>query len=197
MHRILFVVILYMVCLTGIAEAQVVVPSKKNKNWGVFNITQIGYNRGVGKIKGDNYVFLNRGSVFRLRTTFGYFLKPTVSLGLGFGLDGYHNPGYNTAPLVADVRYYLNPTGNSLFFSGNLGYSLKLAEPFAQGIYTSANMGFRSILGKQTHLLLSAGIDGHQIKDAVFYVYDPNRGFERVETNIWLQSISFNAGFLF
>ena len=172
-------------------------PAKKNKNVGLFNITEIGYNRGIGQATfRPDVVVDNQGTVNRLRTTFGYFLRPDVSVGLGFGLDGYHDPSYNTAPLVADVRYYHHPTGNSLFVAGNTGYALKLGAGFEQGITAGLHVGYRLILGRSTHLVFSAGPDTQQLRDARILVIGPT-SFEEIESTIWLKSLSFNAGFLF
>lgn len=185
-------------CLPEQAAAQsAAVGEKKNKNSGWFNVTQLGYSRGFGTARfRDDVVVRNGGYVGRLRTTFGYFVTPHTSVGLGFGLDGYHNPGYNTAPLVADARYYWNPTGNSPFVAANAGYSLGLARAFQRGAVGSANAGYRFIWGRRTHLLVSAGVDVHQIKEARILVFTPS-AFERVQNNIWLQSLALNAGFLF
>ena len=172
-------------------------PVKKSKNTGLFNITQIGYNAGVGQATYRSDVVLDyRGSVNRFRTTFGYFLNPAVSVGLGFGLDGYHEPSYNTAPLVADVRYYFQPTGNSLFVTGNVGYALKLGAGFERGVTTGLHVGYRVIAGRSTNLLFSVGPEAQQIQDARINVVGPG-SFEQIASTIWLKSISFNAGFLF
>lgn len=197
-HRLSLVAGLILLLSRPCAAQSTPTPEKKNKNSGVFNITQIGYNQGIGNTRyRDNAEFRNRGYVNRLRTTFGYFVNPNVSLGLGFGLDGYHSPGYNTAPLVADARYYWRPAGNSPFVALNAGYSLKLDYPFEEGMMGSANAGYRFIWGRRTHILLSAGLDLHQIKDARVIIFTSPTSAERFQADIWLKSLSFNAGFLF
>ncbi|MBT9391848.1 hypothetical protein KLP40_01625 [Hymenobacter sp. NST-14] len=176
---------------------QSAVDSKKDRNAGFFNITQIGHNRGIGQYSfRSDAVFQNRGYVNRLRTTLGYFLCPAFSVGLGVGLDRYENPGYNTASLVTDFRYYTRPTASSVFAVATAGYLLLLSNQFAPGATGGLGVGYRFILGRGTHLLLSTGLETHQIRDARLFLLGPT-SVETLQSNLWLKSVSFNTGLLF
>lgn len=43
-----------------------------------------------------------------LRFYLGYYITKNMVLNAGFGLDGYQNPGSNTAPLVLQAKYHFN-----------------------------------------------------------------------------------------
>jgi len=166
------------------------------KHSGFYNITQAGYNSGFGKFNlEENFESQNNGYLVRLRTIFGYFLSDKFSLGLGFGLEGYHSPTYNLAPLILDARYYLKGNEKGLFFNANSGYSLKFSDSFEKGFINSINTGYKIIIRNKIHLLPSIGIDFHQIKNDEFTFITP-QGVESKNVSFWLKSVSFNLGIL-
>lgn len=162
----------------------------KQKKSKFYNITEVGYGHGIGKInlKKSNQKINNDGYSVRLRTQFGYFLNDQFSCGLGFGLDGYHNFTANTAPLFLDVRYYTNPNPQSFFIFSNLGYSIPLSDNFEQGFMGGVALGKR-VSTRKLILLPSIGINIQQVKDIPYFTF----GTE----NFNLMTISFNLGLLF
>lgn len=167
-------------------------------NKGVFNITELGYNRGLGHINySDGIKVKNSGYVGRFRTIFGYFVNPKFSLGIGAGLDGYHNPSYNTFPLLVDARYYFKIGDLSPFINVDIGYSLKLGAPFEEGIYSGVGVGYKFLQDKKINLLINTGIDFHQIKDARLIAINYPYQYETIRSTVVLTSIFFKFGILF
>lgn len=74
--------------------------SLERKKSNLYNITEIGYGTGIGKINFESIDSKTRydGYFYRLRTQFGYIFTDRLTGGIGFGLDGYHNFTANTAP---------------------------------------------------------------------------------------------------
>lgn len=97
---------------------------------GFFNLTRLGYHNitsversvatsGLGTTATD---LPTSGSyVGSLNNITGYFITNRLSLGLGFGLDGMHNPNLNSLPVFLDVRGYLAKSDNSLYGYLNVG----------------------------------------------------------------------------
>lgn len=169
------------------------------KTGNFFVIVQAGYNIGVSNIKINNNASLkNNVRMYRIRAIAGYFVTPRLSLGLGAGLDGFHEPSYNTMPATADVRYFFGTSPNHPFVNLNTGYSIKVGENFKSGLYEGLSIGYIFSKRRKTPLLLSAGIDFHQINESTFYLYDQQRqSFDYVQSNIWIKSVSFNLALLF
>lgn len=97
---------------------------------GFFNITRIGYHHitsiersvatsGFGTTATD--LPTNGSYVGSLNNITGYFITNRLSLGIGVGLDGMHNPNLNALPVFLDVRGYLAKSDNSLYSYINVG----------------------------------------------------------------------------
>ena len=95
-----------------------------NKNKGYFNITKIGYInvtelRQEIFIPGEGNFFsepdADNSHVWSLQTINGYFILPYFSLGIAIGLDGYHNPNFNTLPVMLDIRTYMTDEEDSFY----------------------------------------------------------------------------------
>lgn len=57
-----------------------------------------------------------------LNVVLGYFVIPQrLMLGVGFGLDRYENPGFNSVPLYGDVRFYWTDERNVPYLNVSLG----------------------------------------------------------------------------
>ncbi len=185
MRRYYFITIsMFICCISVFGQA---VKQKKSK---FYNITEVGYGHGIGKInlKKSNQKIDNNGYLVRLRTQFGYFLNDQFSCGLGFGLDGYHDFTANTAPLFFDARYYTNSIPQSFFILSNFGYSVPLANNFEQGFMGGIAIGKR-ISTRKLILLPSIGINIQQVKN----IKDFTIGTEDFN----LVTISFNLGLMF
>lgn len=169
----------------------------KNKESKFYNITEIGYGHGVGKMnfKDVNLKIQNESSYFRIRTQFGYFFSEKISLGLGVGLDGYHDYTFNTAPLFVDMRYYFKSQPQTFFVFSNLGYAIPLDNNFEQGIMGGVSLG-RKISTRKLILLPSIGVNVQQLQDIGYYVFSQSQASSFGE-NITLMSIQFNLGLMF
>lgn len=169
----------------------------KRKESKVFNITEIGYGHGFGKInfKDVNLKIQNESSYFRLRTQFGYFFSEKLSLGIGMGLDGYHDYTFNTAPLFVDARYYFSPQPQTFFVFTNLGYAIPLASNFEQGIMGGISFG-RKISTRKLILLPSIGVNVQQLQNIGYYAFSQSQA-SSFGDNITLMSIQFNLGLMF
>lgn len=166
----------------------------RTKQSKLFNITEVGYGNGLGKIdlKKIALKVQNESHYFRLRTQFGYFIDNNFSVGLGIGLDGYHNYTFNTAPLFVDVRYYFNSQPQTFFIFSNLGYALPLANNFEQGLMGGISIG-RKMSSRKLLLLPSIGVNIQQLKDVGYDLYTLSND----HGNIKLMSLQLNLGLMF
>lgn len=157
-----------------------------------------GYLVGIGNINYDDRVtFVNQSEAFRLRASFGLFLDPKTSIGIGLGLDGYHNPAHNTLPVFFELRRFLRTNNNSLFAFLNLGTAIEISQEFEKGLYFSSGLGYL-INRKKIKLLPSIGINIQNIGDGRVILIDlTTNQMETIITKIALSSISFNLGIQF
>ncbi len=139
------------------------------KNKGYFNITKIGYItnynlkrdlfiEGVGGIYSE--LESERSHAWSLQTVNGYFLSPNFSLGVAIGLDGYHNPNFNTLPVLLDVRAYLSKKKNSVYSFLNIGPSLRLGgenSALRKGMVFNIGVGYKYKVGKKLFLVSDIG----------------------------------------
>ncbi|NJO01616.1 MAG: hypothetical protein HC880_07940 [Bacteroidia bacterium] len=163
-----------------------------------FNITEIGYSRGIGNFELTDQITLpNEGYVVRVRTIFGRFLNPHLSIGLGAGLDGIHNPGFNTLPIFIDSRYYFSDAPQTPFLFLDLGYSVKLLDTFEQGVFTNFGIGYKLTALNRLRLLFGLGYNIHQIRQREVTIFAVPGGIQSVKSTFSLQSLSLNLGLLF
>lgn len=87
---------------------------------------------------------------YSLNFIFGYFVIPKrLSIGIGFGLDGYHEPGFNSAPLYGDFRFYLTNERNVPYVYANLGTLTKLSSNFVRGYSGKIGFGYKFFISKK------------------------------------------------
>lgn len=179
-----FIIICIFICSISVYGQSV-----KQKESKFYNITEIGYGLGIGKIKlkNSNQKIDNNGYSVRLRTQFGYFLSRQFSVGLGFGLDGYHEVTANTAPLFLDARYYFSHQPKSLFVFLNSGYALPLSSNFETGYMGAIVLG-KKISTRKLILLPGIGVNIQQLKNIEY-----TSGTEDLN----ITTISFNLGLMF
>lgn len=122
--------------------------------WGEVTL---GYGRSLGDY-GKSYDVLHRDGdnmyMVSLKAKAGYYVTPQLSLGVGAGLGGYHNPRFNTLPVFAEVRYSVKPVPQ-LFSYLNVGTSLSALGAFGafgSGAIMEAGAGYSIKLGKRTAL---------------------------------------------
>ena len=142
MKSILITIVLLILSANLFAQEK----SPIRKNQGIFNITEIGYLPSVGNVNYSGYSVENSAQTYRLRTIFGYFLNPYLSVGLGVGLDGYHDPTYNTMPLFVEGRGYLWNSRNTPYVFLDLGKAIKAGEAFEEGFFSLTWQNFAFVI---------------------------------------------------
>ena len=136
----------------------------ENRNKGYFNITKFGYkfvsrasletfNPILGNSKFD--LPTNEASVFSLQTINGYFINSYVSLGVGFGLDGYHNPNANTIPLFADIRLYAKDSKKSGYLFANAGTLVQIENGRRRGGMINIGLGYKYPINNKRFILIT------------------------------------------
>ncbi len=169
-----------------------VVFSQENKFYGQL---ETGYMNGIGRIDyGGQASFTNQGEAYRFRVSLGYFFHETTSVGIGIGLDGYHNPAHNTLPVYIDLKkFWLN---NSLFGFMIFGYSLKLSPTFDNGLLTGFGLGYK-YQRKKTAFMPSIGLNFQQLDGRVILIDPVTSKINFIESEIHFNSVSFNLALQF
>lgn len=122
---------------------------------GFFNLTRVGYHNitsiersvatpGFGTTATD--LPTNGSYVGSLNNITGYFITNRLSLGLGIGLDGMHNPDLNALPVFLDVRGYLAKSDNSLYSYLNVGPNINPRiknAVFQTGVTVNFGIGYQ------------------------------------------------------
>lgn len=157
-----------------------------------------GYLTGIGNINYDNGVtFVNQSDAYRLRVSYGFYFNDKTSVGLGVGLDGYHNPELNTLPFIFELRRFFKTDSNSPFVFLNLGSALELSEEFEKGLHFSSGIGY-FVAGRRINLIPSIGINIQNIANGKAIIFDSSTGqIETIISKITLNSISLNLGVQF
>ena len=109
-----------------------------------------------------------------LNVVLGYFVIPRrLMVGLGFGLDRYEDPGFNTAPLYGDIRYYWTDERNIPYFYASLGGLLKLSVDFKPGATGRIGIGYKFFASKKLALHADLGymakgvnLDGKPVRNS-------------------------------
>lgn len=154
-----------------------------NKNTGLTAILQFGMAKNYEAQQTINIP--NEGSRgFNLNTdqsyakslnvVLGYFVIPhRLMVGLGFGLDRYEDPGFNTAPLYGDIRYYWTDERNVPYIYASLGGLLKLSIDFKPGATGRLGIGYKFFASKKLALHADLGymakgvnLDGKPIRNS-------------------------------
>ncbi len=151
MKKLILMMIFLSVCLAQVF-AQDTQKRDVYKNEGVFGIVKLGF----GQPLSVDYEYKNKitevgsskSSVYSLNVIGGYYIVPEFSVGLGFGLDGLHNPSANTFPIYADLRYYSKDEGNSWYGLFDYGRTLKLSDSFKKGEMIRVGVGYKFFTGK-------------------------------------------------
>lgn len=136
----------------------------ENRNEGFFNITQFGYiNLNEAKLEtfsssNGNVVTdlpLDNASAYFLQTINGYFIDPFFSVGLGVGLDGYHNPNFNTLPVFLDLRLYLSDDMSSPYVFMDIGTLVKFEGNKNNGTLFNIGLGYKISLNKKRLMIIT------------------------------------------
>ncbi|MDR0711142.1 MAG: hypothetical protein LBF67_02185 [Prevotellaceae bacterium] len=157
----------------GLMITQIGFAAQNSKTfWGEVSL---GYGRSIGDY-GKNYDMLHSNAdnmyMASLKAKAGYYVIPQLSLGVGVGLSGYHNPNVNTLPVFLEARY------NVKFLSGlfsflNAGTSLSAlgVGAFQSGGIIGAGAGYSIKTGRRTALNISVGYDALLYKQTAVYLF--------------------------
>jgi len=146
-------------CSTQLLYAQ---PNSENKNKGIFNITSFRAGwltsgdlslTSPDNVASNNRLEVSESSLYSLQTITGFYLNPNYSVGLGFGLDRYSNPTYNTMPVFLDIRAYLYDEKNTSFFLLNLGTTISVEDLFRRGTLSEIGYGYKYTTPRNLRLI--------------------------------------------
>jgi hypothetical protein len=183
--HIIFIIIL---CSVGkLAHGAVNQDTTKNTGW--YGLLQLGYihHSSVNYYDiGELYEYESSGSHERsLNILVGYFVMPKrLALGVGFGLDGFHKPYYNTAPLYADARYFFSEKRNSFYARASYGGRVRLITPLdPTGAYVRLGGGYKVFISRKMAVNLDVS-------------YAPTRLNFAGRDEYWkMQGVAFSLGF--
>jgi len=176
--------ILYAICAIAQQDSQIDVDEFRNN--GYFNITKLGYisvnDASIETFAVGEGVILtklpsDRANAFSFHTINGYFFNPYLSAGIGVGLDGYHNPNYNTLPIYLDVRGYLTDGLGSPYVYLNYGTLIKIQNGPRNGNMFNIGLGYKIPLNDNRFVIVSdigysykaVSNDGKSINDSESY----------------------------
>ena len=172
------------------------------KNKGYFNITKIGYIavtdlkqelfiEGEGNISSD--LDANKSHAWSLQTINGYFLSPNFSLGIAIGLDGYHNPNFNTLPVLLDARAYFSDEENSFYSFLDIGPSLRIGgenSELRKGMVFNLGVGYKFKVTKNLFLISDLSYSHKTISLT-------DEGIKKSDNIIKANGIGLNLGVIF
>ena len=127
----------------------------ENRNKGYFNITRLSYITMSSLkqelfIEGEGNFFsdIDTGGAhaWSLQTINGYFISPHFSLGVGIGLDGHHDPNFNTFPVFLDARAYSADEADTFYTYLNIGPTIKFGgnnSKFRKGVLFNIGLGYK------------------------------------------------------
>jgi len=126
---------------------------------------------------------------YSLNFIFGYFVIPKrLSIGIGFGLDGYHEPGFNSAPLYGDFRFFLTNERNVPYIYTNLGGLLKLGSTFRRGQNARLGFGYKFFISQK--LCLNTDISYVAKGDSL-----TNESVVTSDDAIYIKGVALSIGF--
>lgn len=189
------------ICIISVTS-KVLKAQDENRNIGFFGTIEAKYLKGLST-KGDYVHYPARywepyGK--SLRFSFGYFINPHFSIGIGFGADRYEEPGTNTFPLVIDLRGYLKDSKNTPFLFFDVGNSIKFSDAQEKGFLLDAGLGYKLFISKRFCLLGSVGYNYKHFPEWLWYTTDTSPEPDP-DTYQWAylkrHSLSFSLGIHF
>ena len=163
--NLLFATLFFLTSVTIFSQNDSESSRDEYRNQGYFNITRLSYITMTSLkqelfIEGEGNFFSdleNSGAhAWSLQTINGYFISPYFSLGVGIGLDGHHDPTYNTMPLFLDARAYLSDDGESLYSYLDFGPTLRLggeSSEFRKGVLFNLGVGYKFNVSERLFLV--------------------------------------------
>jgi hypothetical protein len=157
-------IIILTIFITGFTYSQNEKKVDEFRNQGYFNITKFGY-IDVTEAKLETYsptdgvvvtdLPIDKAQAYSLQTINGYFFSPYFSVGLGIGLDGYHNPNFNTLPIFLDLRVYFNDGISSPYLFTDYGTLAKIENGTNNGTIFNIGIGYKLPLNKKRFTIVT------------------------------------------
>lgn len=120
-----------------------------------------------------------------------YRLSSSYSIGAGIGMERYENPGYNTLPVFASVRYTPVLSIPKGYIYTDLGYSIGTST-MTPGLLWDLGIGYQWMFRKHFGLKVQAGYNIKQLKTDR-WAYENT--IQKV--NQWRHSLSLSTGIIF
>ncbi|MFA5670232.1 MAG: hypothetical protein WC967_13400 [Balneolaceae bacterium] len=186
------IILIFFVLLTQALYSQEF-DSYKNERF--FNITKFSYINvqevvfdGFGT--GGNNYSSDDSRAYSLQTIGGYFLNPNFSVGVGIGLDGYHNPDFNTIPLFIDLRGYFVNNKNSAFAFLDIGTLVKASDSYRKGSMVEIGIGYKFFVASNIAMIgsINGSFKGLSLTD---------ESYKSSDRTVALRGIGFSIGFIF
>jgi hypothetical protein len=167
---------------------------------GLFNLTRIGYSN-ITYVdqsiftpgRGETVTTLSNDGAYAvsLNNITGYFITNHLSLGIGFGLDGVHNPNGNTLPVFLDLRGYIGKDEGSLYSYFNVGPHIDPGirnANFDTGVTVNFGVGYQLAIAEQLFQIDLA----YNFKN--LEAINPDNGIRRINK---VEGFSLNIGIIF
>lgn len=165
---IITAITLLIMCLCLNAQQDGEVEKDVYKNKGFFNITKLSYSVTT-KIRQELFI-PDEGNIFRdvdpdgsnawsLHTINGFFISPTLSVGLGVGLENHDNPNFNVLPIFLDARAYLTDDAQSLYTFLDVGPTIRLGgdeSGLNKGVIFNFGIGYKFQLAETLFIVSDA-----------------------------------------
>lgn len=167
--------------------------SQEIKGWygkvraGYNNYTRVTAGQFTLGVGGQDVVIDDNTHSFGLNLISGYRFNDFLAAGIGIGLDGIHNPSYNTVPLFVDLRVYSSGNENPVYLYVNAGRHFDPGirnSSFQTGGLFGIGVGYQFKIQKVT---LQADVGFHTKNLDITPVLIPNGS-----SSLSLNGISFN-----
>ena len=162
MRKRFLIPIILLITINSFSQKKKEVDEHRNK--GYFNITRFSYiNVNDAKLETFSPINgvvvtelpVNKATAYSLQTINGYFFSPYFSAGIGFGLDGYSNPNYNTLPVFLDLRAYFNDDQSSPYLFTDIGTLAKIENGTNNGTIFNIGVGYKYPLNMDRFIIVT------------------------------------------
>ncbi len=155
------------------------------KERGYLNITEIVVAPGLGDF--------NEELSYGIQTINGALISPSVSLGVGIGVDKYK---YVTLmPITADLRAYFTQTATTGFFDAAIGYSVAFDKELGGGLILNPSIGVRFTVSPKAAISIGIGYRRQDLR-AEYTIYN-GFGFSTFTSTATAELLSFRMGVSF
>lgn len=157
--------------------------------------TELDYGYMIGFTERGNSYKINR-SLYKMHTNSMrlsgiYRLSNSYSLGAGIGLERYEDPGYNTLPVFAILRYTPVLSIPKGYIYTDLGYSIKTLTT-TPGLLWDLGIGHQWMFRKHFGLKAQIGYNLKQLKTDYWISYNSTK-----EVSQWRHSLALSIGLVF